>query len=215
MIDAIDENGWLQGHDAFLTGYRPTVQHVTLARELINRLRRGSPPPLIVIDPILGDDPGGLYLPEPVALAIRDELVPLGDVLTPNRFELGWLTGLSITTLADVRAGARRMTRGSGAVVLVTSPPIPGDATGAVAVGPAGEATPFRTARIENVPHGVGDAFSALIAAGLPIGAALGHLWALVQASAGADRLAIVESADRWRVAPAITPDVAWATMET
>jgi len=104
MIDAIDANGWLHGHDAFLTGYLPTVQQVGLARELISRLRRGQASPLIVVDPILGDDPGGLYLPEAVALAIRDELVPLGDALTPNRFELGWLTGLSITTLADVRA---------------------------------------------------------------------------------------------------------------
>ena len=96
MIDAIDANGWLQGHDALLTGYMPTVQHVTLARDLVTRLRRGVAPPLVVVDPILGDDPGGLYLDKPVAYAIRDELVPLADVLTPNRFELAWLTGRSV-----------------------------------------------------------------------------------------------------------------------
>ena len=83
---------------------------------------------------------------------------------------------------------------------------MPDGATGAVAIGPEGDAVLFRTPRVEKVPHGVGDAFSALVAAGLPIGAALGHLRALVQASAGADRLAAVESADRWIAAPAIKP---------
>ena len=59
MIDAIAANGWLHDHDALLTGYLPTVSHVTLARDLLVRLRRGVASPLVVVDPILGDDPRG------------------------------------------------------------------------------------------------------------------------------------------------------------
>ena len=205
MIDAIDANGWLHGHDAFLAGYLPTVEHVALARNLIGRLRRRVPAPTIVVDPILGDDPGGLYVGEAAARAIRDALVPLADIVTPNRFELAWLTGLPVTTLEEAETAARQLTRPAGASVLVTSPPVTDDATGAVSVDPEGGATLFRTARIPAAPHGVGDAFSAMIAAGLPTGTALGHLWALIEASAGADRLAV--GADRWTTAPPVRPD--------
>ena len=203
MVDAIDANGWLDGHDAFLTGYLPSVAHVALACDIANRLARRASPPRLVVDPILGDEPKGLYLTEEVAVAVRDRLAPLADVLTPNRFELGWLTGRSVATLADVRAAAASLTGASRCAALVTSPPLPGGDTGVLVVGPSGDAL-FRAHSFADVPNGAGDAFSAMIAAGLTVGAALGHLQALVEASAGADHLNIIGAADRWTRAPAI-----------
>ena len=40
--------------------------------------------------------PAGVYIDEEAALAIREKLVPLASVLTPNLFELGWLSGRAI-----------------------------------------------------------------------------------------------------------------------
>ena len=51
-------------------------------------------------------------------------------------------------------------------------------------------------ARISVIPHGVGDVFAALIAAGLPIGQALGHLETLARASQGKQHLDIIGSAN-------------------
>ena len=206
MIDALDANGLLDGHDALLTGYLPSAAHVALACDIVDRLARRGPRPKVVVDPILGDDPKGLYLAEEAALAVRDSLLPLADIMTPNCFELGWLTGRSVATLAEVRAAAASLTRGSQRAVLVTSPPISDGHSGVFAVG-ANEEALFRTPRIADVPNGAGDAFSAMIAAGLSVGAALGHLQALVEASSGADRLAIVSAADRWTRAPAIASE--------
>ena len=206
MIDALDANGLLDGHDALLTGYLPSAAHVALACDIVDRLARRGPRPKVVVDPILGDDPKGLYLAEEAALAVRDSLLPLADIMTPNCFELGWLTGRSVATLAEVRAAAASLTGGSQRAVLVTSPPISDGHSGVFAVG-ANEEALFRTPRIANVPNGAGDAFSAMIAAGLSVGAALGHLQALVEASSGADRLAIVSAADRWTRAPAIASE--------
>jgi pyridoxine kinase len=195
MIDAIDANGWLDGHDAFLAGYLPSAAHVAMACETADRLRRLPSPPRIVVDPILGDD-GRLYVAEEAAAAVRDQLVPRADVLTPNRFELGWLTGGPVQTLAEVRATAEALAAGSGEV-LVTSAPMSATDTGVLAVGPAG-AVLYRHPRVEGVPHGVGDVFAALIAAGLTAGAALGHLQALAEASRGASHLGIVGAAAGW-----------------
>ncbi|MGC9419866.1 MAG: bifunctional hydroxymethylpyrimidine kinase/phosphomethylpyrimidine kinase, partial [Rhodovulum sp.] len=94
MIEALAGNGWLAGVDAVLTGYLPTPAHVDLAAGLIERLRTGDVRPRVVVDPVLGDDPDGRYIAADAARALRDRLVPLADILTPNRFELGWLTGL-------------------------------------------------------------------------------------------------------------------------
>ena len=93
MIDALDANGWLGEIDAVFTGYLPSAEHVAFAAGLVGRLKAAKPGLLYGCDPILGDEPGGLYIAEDAADALRDTLVPLADLVTPNRFELGWLSG--------------------------------------------------------------------------------------------------------------------------
>jgi pyridoxine kinase len=199
MVEAIAANGWLDGHAALLTGYLPSAAHVDLACALVARLGKGATRPRIVVDPVLGDEPKGLYVAEAAAVAVRDRLVSLADVLTPNRFELGWLTGRPVATLAEARAAAAALA-GGRREVLVTSPPLPGGETGVLAAGPGG-AVVWRTPRLAGVPHGTGDAFAAMIAAGLDAGAALGHLQALIAASVGAAHLDIVGAAPAWTAA--------------
>lgn len=197
MIDALDANGWLAGHDAVLTGYLPSADHVALAVDLVQRLRRlaeppPAEPPLVVVDPVLGDDPGGLYLAPEAAAAIRDHLVPGADILTPNRFELAWLTGLPVSTPEEAVAAALSL----GPRVLLTSPPVPG-MTGVLDAAP-GPAILYPASPVAQVPHGVGDVLSAVVAAGVSPGAAVGLLSALCRASTGLPHLALVPS-DAWR----------------
>lgn len=196
MIDALDGNGWLAGHDAALTGYLPSEAHVDIAVDLVGRLRRLPAPPRIFVDPILGDTAEGLYLDPAAAAALRDRLVPLADVLTPNAFELGWLAELPVATLAEAARAARTL----GPDVVVTSPPLRG-ATGVLHVGRA-VATLHRSHRYPGVPHGVGDVFVALLAAGLSVGEAVGHLAALAAASTGLEHLALVPASGWVSAAP-------------
>jgi pyridoxine kinase len=130
---------------------------------------------------------------------VRDQLVPLADTLTPNRYELAWLTGRSIDTIADARLAAQiLLEERPGRRVLVTSPPISGEETGVLEVS-ADDAHLYRTQRRKLVPKGVGDVFSALVGAGLSTGAALGHLQALIDSSIGAPHLAIADDVSAWR----------------
>jgi len=199
MIDAIGANGWLAGIDALLAGYMPGVDHVEVACEAIRRLARHSPAARIVCDPVLGDDPKGLYVDREAAKAVRDRLAPLAEVLTPNRFELAWLTGCPAGTIDDAIRAARALAeRRPGRRVLVTSPPIPGDATGVLEVSATGSRL-YATPRRDRAPNGIGDVFSALIAAGLPTGTALGQLLALIDASAGAPHLVLADGIGAWR----------------
>lgn len=201
MIDALDRNGMISDLDAILTGYLPSAEHVDLAVEVIDRFRGRTP--LVVVDPVLGDSPKGLYIAQAAAEAVRDRLVPLAAVLTPNAFELSWLTGRAARTAPEALCAARAL---GAADVLVTSAPFGGDQTGVLRVT-AEDAQAFQAPRAPTtraVPQGVGDTFSALIAAGLPTGQALGHLQALIAQSLDAPHLRIAEAAPHWTKAAAI-----------
>ncbi len=205
MIDALEANGWLGAHDALLTGYLPSPDHVDLAVSLAGRLRAAVPGLRLVVDPVLGDHPKGLYLDRAAAEALRDGLLPVADVLTPNLFELEWLCGRQAETLDAALVAAGALRERTGAEVLLTSPPVSAGETGVLAVTGDG-GTLYRAPRADGraVPHGPGDVFSAMIASGLSPGAALGHLQALVAESLGAAHLRIAEAADAWRAAPVI-----------
>ncbi|MCU4654993.1 pyridoxal kinase [Roseibacterium sp. SDUM158016] len=216
MADALEANGWLGAAGTLLTGYLPSPAHAEFAADLARRMRAISPGLRVVVDPVLGDTPKGLYIDAEAAAVLRDRLVPLADVLTPNAYELGWLTGQRVATLDEAVIAADRLRdRTGGAEVLVTSPPLP-DATGLLWVAAEGAAV-YRTARADPalVPNGSGDVFAALIAAGLPPGTALGQLAALVTESLGAPHLRIAEGAERWKTgAPVpsepLTPAPQW-----
>lgn len=195
MVDALDKNQMGSQVDVILTGYLPSAEHVDLAAELIDRFR--GPTTRVIVDPVLGDSPKGLYIAQEAAEALRDQLVPKADVLTPNAFELSWLTGRDAGTVPDAITAARTL---GATEVLVTSAPFDRDQTGVLHVTPddAQAVKAPRAPQGRTVPHGVGDVFSALIAAGLPTGHALGHLHALIAQSLDAQHLRIAEAAPHW-----------------
>ena len=82
---------WLGEVGGILTGYLGDSGQASAIADLIGAVRKTNPDVIYVCDPVIGDN-GGLYVPVETALAIRDRLLPLADVATPNRFELGWLT---------------------------------------------------------------------------------------------------------------------------
>ena len=155
-------------------------------------------------DIMLGDTPKGIYIAEEAAKALRDRLVPLAYILTPNAFELSWLTGQATQTVRATFDAARALAaRASAVKVLVTSAPFAETQTGVLSVAQSG-ARAFQATRApedRSVPHGVGDVFSALIAAGLSTGHALGCLQRLIEHSLDAPHLRIVETAAQWTIA--------------
>ncbi len=74
-----------------LTGYMGSVEQVKACTKLIKSLQEANPSALIVCDPVMGEE-HGLYIDQSIAEAIRNELIPLADIITPNRFEFNWLT---------------------------------------------------------------------------------------------------------------------------
>lgn len=195
MVEALARIGALEGLQTVLTGYLPSAAHVAAASEAVDVARRAAGDRILSIcDPVLGDDPGGLYIAEDAARAVRDSLVPRADLLTPNAFELGWLTGARIGDLRRAEASAR----GLGPSVIVTSPPLPSGRAGVLATSRSADADLITTDAVAGAPKGTGDAFAGLIAAGVSPRAAVEAMSRMIAESAGSPYLRISEAAGVW-----------------
>jgi pyridoxine kinase len=159
MADALDAHGWLAESDAVVTGYLPSAGHVEFAVGLIERVRQRRPGTLYVCDPVLGDDPKGIYIDKGAADAVRELLLPCADVAIPNRFELAWLTGLPVDDTAGAVRAARALRVGK---LMATSVPA-GDRRLANLLVTQDLALRCETALRAGVPHGTGDLMTALV----------------------------------------------------
>lgn len=161
MLDAIDANGWLSSIDAVFTGYFPSADHVRFAQTAVARVKAANPAALYLADPVLGDDPSGLYVGRETAVEVRDALLPLAAITTPNRFELAWLSGVDVCDRATAGTAARRL-----AVPLTAATSIPaGTEHLENLLISAAEARIETVNRLDAAPHGTGDYFAGVFLA--------------------------------------------------
>jgi pyridoxine kinase len=154
--------------DLVITGHFSSSEQVEIAADALARIQAASSrAPVVVVDPILGDAPNGLYVKPEVARAVAERLVPLADWITPNLWELAHLTGAEPADAAAAIAAARRL----GKPALVTSSPARPDEIGLLLVE-AETATLFAHPRLAQAPNGTGDLVAASFGAGLVEGLA-------------------------------------------
>lgn len=156
MLDAFDKNGWLSEIDAVMTGYLPSASHVAFAERTVTRVRSRSRDARYLADPVIGDDPAGLYVGKDTATAVRDRLLPPADIITPNRFELAWLSEMPVNDGATAVAAARALR-----VPAVVATSVPDDGMRLSNVLVTHDTVYTRSVdRLEHAPHGTGDYFA-------------------------------------------------------
>ncbi len=195
MLDALAANGRLDDVDAVLTGYLPTVEHVRVAAEAVAQAKRRRPSTFYLCDPILGDDPKGLYIDATTAEAIKAVLVPLSDWCSPNRFELAWLSGQNVVNATDAIAAGRSLQRHR---VFATSIPAADNTLLTIQIEPT-SAIACRVQRWPRAPRGTGDFLSALLVAGQSLGQTVASVDAVIEQSQGHDELQLIASRQAWR----------------
>lgn len=195
LIDGLDAHGWLARCDGVISGYLGAADQARAVADAVRRVKAQNPRAVYLCDPVFGDDDGAYARPG-VAEAMARELVPLADIVTPNRFELQSLTSKKIETAADAVAAARAL---GVAETVVTSVSFGVERIGTVAVA-GGGAWVVSARRIASVPNGSGDLLAALYLAariaGRDVAAALSAACSAVdgmlRASEGADELRLV-----------------------
>ena len=96
--------------NAIVCGYFASAEQVNETVKFLTWAKERNQNILIIIDPIIGDDINGkgrLYVSKTVAQSIQKHLIPIADIITPNRFELQWLSGHDPSSDNDLILAAR------------------------------------------------------------------------------------------------------------
>jgi pyridoxine kinase len=121
VITGIEERGVLGQADAVLSGYQGAEDVGAVVLDTVDKVKSVNPDAVYCCDPVMGDVGRGMFVRPGIPEFMRDHVVPRADIVTPNHFELDFLTGSATTTLEGVLTAADRL-RGLGPRdVLVTS----------------------------------------------------------------------------------------------
>ena len=205
LFEGIAELGLLPRCDAVLSGYLGDPDIAPVLGDIVGRVKAANPRALYCCDPVMGDFATGWYVPEGVREFYRERGLAAADIVTPNRFELEWLTGRAVASVAEAASAAAELRRRGPQIVLVTSlEPAPDRL--AVLAAAADGVWIVETPKLAIEATGCGDAIAALFLArllkGHPVPQALAlsvaALWGVVEATlaGGGGELALVAAQD-------------------
>jgi pyridoxine kinase len=171
VILGMEERRVLGRVDLVLSGYQGSPEIADVVLDAVERVKAANPAAAYACDPVMGNADSGCFVDPAIPPLIRDRVVPRADVVTPNQFELGELTGrlLPATARLDEVLEAADACRELGpSTVLVTSvvhADQPEDTLEMIAVTDG--AWSVRTPRLAFHANGSGDVTAALFSAHL------------------------------------------------
>lgn len=170
LIEGIAGRGALAGCQAVLGGYLGAAGTGPVVLDAVAAVKAVNADALYCCDPVIGDTAEGIYVDDGVAEFLKSEAVGRADIVLPNAFELGYLTGRDADTRERALAAAEALLeRGPRLVVATSVAPSGGAAETAdtadtietLAVT-ASEAWLVAVPRLSSPAKGMGDLFIAL-----------------------------------------------------
>lgn len=167
VITGIEERGVLPRIDVVLSGYQGGEGIADVILDAVERVKAANPSAIYSCDPVMGNARSGCFVAPAIPVLLRDRVVPAADIITPNQFELGFLTDTEPDTLESTLASVDRIRETGPRTVLVTSIERPDRPEGTIemlAVDDAG-AWIVQTPHIPMKANGSGDVTAALFTA--------------------------------------------------
>lgn len=164
VVLGIEERGALSACDGVLSGYMGEAAIGEAILDAVSRTRAANARALYCCDPVIGDVGEGVYVRPGVPEFMRDRAVPATDVVTPNQFELEFLTGRAVRRLDEAKAALSALLSRGPKTAMATSLRLedtPADAIDMLAVNGEG-AWRLRTPLLPVSVNGAGDAVAAL-----------------------------------------------------
>jgi hydroxymethylpyrimidine/phosphomethylpyrimidine kinase len=155
-------------------GVQATKTGMLLNQEIINAV--ASPVKTLglknlVVDPVMVSRTGVQLIDDDAVASLRDILIPMAAIVTPNRYESQLLTGLEIHTLEDMQKAAQRIYQLGATAVLIKGGGMTGELRGVDVWFDGQQLTTLTTAMVETSnTHGTGCTLSSAIAANLARG---------------------------------------------
>ncbi|TCC22132.1 pyridoxal kinase PdxY [Kribbella speibonae] len=167
VLLGIEDRGVLPQIDVVLSGYQGGEGIADVILETVERVKAANPAAVYSCDPVMGNAKSGCFVAPAIPVLLRDRVVPAADIITPNQFELGFLTGTEPDTLESTLAAVELVRATGPRTVLVTSVERPEREEGTIemlAVDDSG-AWIVQTPYIPMKANGSGDVTAALFTA--------------------------------------------------
>lgn len=167
VIAGIEERGAFPQIDVVLSGYQGGEGIADVILDAVARVKAANPDAIYACDPVMGNATSGCFVAPAIPVLLRDRVVPAADLITPNQFELGFLTDTTPDTLESTLASVDLIRATGPSTVLVTSVERPDREAGTIemlAVDDSG-AWIVQTPRLPIKANGSGDVTAALFTA--------------------------------------------------
>jgi pyridoxine kinase len=164
VVAGIEQRGVLGECDGVLSGYMGGADIGAAILDAVATVKRANPSARYCCDPVIGAAGRGIFVREGIPQFIKTKAVPAADIVTPNQFELDYLTGRASRTLADALGAVNALHALGPRAVLVTSlhtEDTPEDAIDLLASDDTGRFR-LRTPKLQLEANGAGDAIAAL-----------------------------------------------------
>ncbi|CAB0564167.1 pyridoxal kinase PdxY [Corynebacterium diphtheriae bv. gravis] len=164
VIDGMEQRGAFERIDAILSGYQGGSDIADVIVDAVARIKEANPQAVYACDPVMGNAKSGCFVSDLIPPLLRDKVVPVADIITPNQFELEYLTGVpahDTTSTLEAIAAAQEMGPDTVLVTSVRRPETPADAIEMIAANEQG-AWSVRTPFIDFKRNGSGDVTAAL-----------------------------------------------------
>jgi pyridoxine kinase len=169
VIQGVEDRGALAQVDAVLSGYQGGAGIADVIVDAVKRVKELHPAAKYTCDPVMGNAKSGCFVDPSIPPIIRERVIPVADTITPNQFELGFLTDTEPDDLESTLAAADLAMDMGPSTVLVTSVERPDRPEGTIEM----MAVTRESAWIVQTPHlpfkanGSGDVTAALFTAHL------------------------------------------------
>jgi pyridoxine kinase len=163
-VQGIEERGVMARCDAVLSGYMGSAEIGAAILDAARRVKAANPAALWCCDPVIGDVGRGVFVRPGIPEFLRDQALPAADIITPNQFELEWLTGREVRSVDDAKAAIAALQARGPRCVLVTSLRLDDTPEGDIAMlaGEGGRFWRLSTPMLPVSVNGAGDAIAAL-----------------------------------------------------
>lgn len=121
VVTGIEERGVLGTVDGVLSGYLGGEEIVDVVVDAVARVKAANPGATYTCDPVMGNAKSGCFVAPAIPPLIKERALPHADILTPNQFELGFMTDTEPDTVASTLESADRVRDLGPRTVLVTS----------------------------------------------------------------------------------------------
>jgi pyridoxine kinase len=164
LVDGLDARGLLGRVDAVLSGYIGSAETGEAIADAVRRVKAQNPTALYCCDPVMGDVGRGVFVKPDVPAFFANIALGMADIITPNVFELGLLSGRDLQTQGDLIDAARTLLERGGRIAVVTSARAEAEDSIATLAVTADAAWAVRTPYLplNPMPNGMGDCIAAL-----------------------------------------------------